>query len=380
MGCARLMSMPESTGSADRVARRRGPPLNLVILAVVLVLAGVFGYREFRERTMFVHEEDARIRADMVMVASRAAGWVTRVAVLEGRAVDADAVLLEIDRRDAELAVKELEAQLEALSADRARLAAERALVRGQTESRLQSMRAELASAKVTVSSLEPQRALAKRELERSRRLFEKKMVSQSQRDLTDAQLQRVEREFHMAVANLQGAEARVREAEADRARMAVLAGQLAVLEKREAEIAARVRRQRLDLTDRSLRSPLKGVVDRLFVEAGEYVSPGQRLMLLHDPEQVWIEANIKETELRRIEIGQKVQVAVDAYPDESFQGKVERIGQSATSTFALLPSPNPSGNFTKITQRVPVRIALAQREARLRPGMMVEIKIATGR
>jgi len=151
------------------------------------------------------------------------------------------------------------------------------------------------------------------------------------------------------------------------------------VLEKREAEIATRLERQRLDLEDRIVKSPLDGVVDRKFVEAGEYVSPGQRLMLLHDPGKVWIEANIKETELRRLAVGQTVQVQVDAYPDEVFEGRVERIGHSATSTFALLPSPNPSGNFTKITQRVPVRIALAQRDGRLRPGMMVEIKVATG-
>jgi membrane fusion protein (multidrug efflux system) len=171
-----------------------------------------------------------------------------------------------------------------------------------------------------------------------------------------------------------------VREAEAERARIEVLAGQRAVLEQREAEIVTRMQRQRLDLEDRTVRSPLSGVVDRKFVEAGEYVSPGQRLMLLHDPTQVWIEANIKETDLRRLAVGQAVRVRIDAYPEETFEGKVERIGHSATSTFALLPSPNPSGNFTKITQRVPVRIAIAQREARLRPGMMVEIKIATGR
>jgi len=370
----------ESAGSATPAAHRRRPPLNLIILAGALVAASVFGYREFRERVLFLHEEDARIRADMVTVASRVAGWVTRVAVAEGQAVEFATVLLEIDRRDAELAVQEFEAQRAAVAAERARLAAEQALVRGQTEARLRSARAELAAAKVNVSSLEPQRVLANSDFERSRRLFEKKMVSQSQRDLADTQLQRVEREYRIAVASLQGAEARVREAEAERARLPVLAAQLAVLEKREAEIAERVARQRLDLGDRSIRSPMQGVVDRKFVEAGEYVSPGQRLMLLHDPARVWIEANIKETELRRLTIGQKVQVHVDAYPDEAFEGRVERIGQSATSTFALLPSPNPSGNFTKITQRVPVRIALAQREARLRPGMMVEIKIATGR
>jgi membrane fusion protein (multidrug efflux system) len=370
---------PEPAASTQRVARRRGPRLDLIILLVALVAASVFGYREFRERLLFLHEEDARIRADMVTVASRVAGWVTHVAASEGQAVAQGTVLLEVDRRDAALALQELDAQRGAVAADRARLVVEQALVRSQTESHLQSVRAELTAAKVTLSSLEPQRSLARNELKRSQQLFAKKMASQSQRDQAETQLQRVEREVRIAAANLQGAEARVREAEAERARFEVLAGQRAVLEQREAEIVTRMQRQRLDLEDRTVRSPLSGVVDRKFVEAGEYVSPGQRLMLLHDPAQVWIEANIKETDLRRLAVGQAVRVRVDAYPDEAFEGKVERIGHSATSTFALLPSPNPSGNFTKITQRVPVRIALAQREARLRPGMMVEIKIATG-
>jgi len=349
------------------------------VLGLAIVLALGFGYREFRERVLYLHEEDARIRADMVTVASRVAGWVTRVAVQEGQAVTAGTVLVEVDRRDAVLALEELDAQRAALAAERARLEAEQALVRGQTESHLQSARAEREAARVTVSSLEPQRGLARSELKRSQQLFEKKMASQSARDQAETQLQRVEREYRIAAANLEGAEARVREAEAERARLDVLAGQLAVLETREAEIAARLRRQRLDIEDRVVKSPLDGVVDRKFVEAGEYVAPGQRLMLLHDPSQVWVEANIKETALRRLAVGQPVQVRVDAYPDETFEGRVERIGHAATSTFALLPSPNPSGNFTKITQRVPVRIAVAQREGRLRPGMMVEIKIATG-
>jgi len=369
----------EPTGSSQRVARRRRPPLNLIVLAIALVAALGFGYTAFRERVLFLHEEDARIRADMVTVASRVAGWVTRVAAQEGQAVAAGTVLLEVDRRDAALVLQELAAQRAAVAADRARLVAEEDLVRSQTESHLQTVRAELAAAKVAASSLEPQRSLARGEARRSQQLFEKKMASQSQRDLAETQLQRIEREYRIAAANLEGAEARVREAEAERARLEVLAAQRAVLEKREAEIATRLERQRLDLEDRIVKSPLDGVVDRKFVEAGEYVSPGQRLMLLHDPGKVWIEANIKETELRRLAVGQTVQVQVDAYPDEVFEGRVERIGHSATSTFALLPSPNPSGNFTKITQRVPVRIALAQRDGRLRPGMMVEIKVATG-
>ena len=105
-------------------------------------------------------------------------------------------------------------------------------------------------------------------------------------------------------------------------------------------------------------------------------MTPGQRLALVHDPETIWIEANIKETEIRKLKIGQEVDVSVDAYPDTQFRGRVLSVGNATTSEFALLPSPNPSGNFTKITQRLPVRIAIEQQGGLLRPGMMVEINI----
>ena len=88
------------------------------------------------------------------------------------------------------------------------------------------------------------------------------------------------------------------------------------------------------------------------------------------------MEALIKETEVRRIKVGQPAEIRVDAYPDEPFVGEVERIGHAATSEFALLPNPNPSGNFTKVTQRIPVRLTLPQTGDRLKPGMMVEVSI----
>ena len=102
----------------------------------------------------------------------------------------------------------------------------------------------------------------------------------------------------------------------------------------------------------------------------------GQRLFLMHDPSYVWIEANIKETRLRNLKIGQLVSVQVDAYPNQIYSGKLVRIGDATTSQFALLPAPNPSGNFTKVTQRIPVRIEIKQRSNHLRPGMMVELNI----
>ena len=377
----RSANADEETDAPVTIAEQkpRRPSSTLIFLAVVLIVGAYFGYQEFRERLLFLHEEDARIRADMVTVSSRVAGWVTKVTATEGQSVDTATTLVVMDHREAELLIDEMTAQLEAVGADKVRLRAEKELVRNRTESHLLSVRSALTAARVTVSSLKPQLDLTRRDLERNRRLFEQKVASRRQLDQSETQLQRIEREHRIAVANLHGAEAQVKEAEAERARLQVLAGELAVLGKREAEIGAKIRRQQLDLEDRTIKSPLKGVVDRRFIEIGEYVTPGQRLMLVHDPSAVWIEANIKETEVRRLVIGQSVAVTVDAYPDETFEGRLERIGNTATSAFALLPSPNPSGNFTKITQRLPIRIAIEQRDGRLRPGMMVQIKIDTG-
>jgi membrane fusion protein (multidrug efflux system) len=359
---------------------RRGPSRNVLIVGVVLAASLAFAAWEVRERTLYLHEEDARIRADMVTVASRVAGWVVSRPVEEGQAVEPGTVLVALDQRDAKLALAELEAQLAALGADRARLGADAGLARAQTDSGLQAARAELASARVTVTSLAPQLKLAEDELARIERLYEQKMASQSSRDDSERALQKLEREHRIAQARLRGAEAKVKQAEAERARLDVLAAERKVLAQRAAELAAKLARQRLDLEDRIVKSPSRGVIDRSFVEPGEYVGAGQRLLLMHDPARVWIEANVKETQLRRLAPGQRVEVHVDAYPDQDLEGRVERIGNSATSSFALLPTPNPSGNFTKVTQRVPVRISVAQHGKRLRPGMMVEVRIATGR
>jgi membrane fusion protein (multidrug efflux system) len=133
---------------------------------------------------------------------------------------------------------------------------------------------------------------------------------------------------------------------------------------------------QKAEIDRRQVMSPIDGVVSRTFVGAGEYASAGQRVALMHDPQRIWIEARFRETDIRRLSAGQPVHVTVDAYPDEKFEGKIERIGHAATSEFALLPTPNPTGNFTKVTQRLPVRIAIQQRDGRLRPGMMVEVYV----
>ncbi len=374
--------MPTSEIKEKEVQKKNGNDRHRFLTALVLILLvvafGFFAYYEFKDRTTHVFETDARINAKLITVSSRVAGRVTNVVVNQGQKVKIGDTLVNIDSRNTNLFNAELEAQLGAIHAQKKRIEAESNLVKNQNESRLASEKSKLNAAQVIVSSLKPQLELIRRDLERTKTLYQQKVISRRQLDQTETKLQRIKREHQIALANLKASRAKVKEVAAEQSKLDILAADILVLSNKEIEIKAKIARNLLDFEDRKIKSLINGVIDKTFIEVGEFINPGQRLLLLHNPEEIWIEANIKETSVRRLKIGQQVEVTVDAYPDEMFVGILETIGNTATSAFALIPSPNPSGNFTKITQRIPIRIAIAQREGRLRPGMMTEIKIVT--
>jgi membrane fusion protein (multidrug efflux system) len=301
---------------------------------------------------------------------------VTKLPVTEGQLVDGNQMLIKVDDRESNLLIKQLQAQKDAISGQRDRLIAERKLVDSQTETRVNTQLASVNAAKATVSALKPQLENAQSQLAQDQALFKKKVISRRQFDQTRTTMQRIDGEYRTRVAELEEARNKLREVRAETQRLAVLDSEIVILIHEEDELKAQLDRQRLDLKDRTIGSPVTGVVDRVFVEEGEYVTPGQRLLLVHDPKKVWIDANVKETDIRKIKVGQVADVTVDAFPDKEFKGRVIAIGNAATSEFALLPTPNPSGNFTKITQRLRVRVAIDQEQNMLRPGMMVEVFI----
>lgn len=395
----------ESEKTEDKTADSAPPPprrnrgwIRYVILLLVLGVGGYWGFQEVRSRFTHVYEYDARIAGSLITVSSRVAGWVTEMNISEGDDISKGQVIVRIDARESELLTEQLVARVKGVDAERQRLIAEKGLVDKQTKSRYRVQQSVLGTAQAEVSSLKPQLTLARSDLARTKSLFQKKIISRKQLDEATAREQQLDGEYRTAVAEVQAARAKLLEAEAERARLNVLDGEIAKLKYEEGWLRAQLKQQKLDLADRNIRGPVMGVVDKTFVEVGEYVTPGQRLALVHNPDTIWIEANVKETEVRKLRIGQVVDVAVDAYPGEGsidkmlgavgieshdngdteqdFVGHVIAIGNSTTAEFALLPSPNPSGNFTKITQRLPVRIAIKQKERKLRPGMMVEINI----
>ena len=366
---------PKAT-SGPRAPRRRRR-FGLIISILVVIAAGYFGFQEFQARMTHVFEQDARIAGNLITVSSRVAGWVTDLQVRESQHVRKGAVLVRIDDRASHLAAERLNAQLGGIKAEQAQLNAERELAQSQISSRINTRKSEVNAANAAIESLRPQLELAQSEYRRAKSLFSKKVIPKRELDQRRATMQRLEGDLRTAAAKRESSENQLREARAAAAQLKVLDSQIAVLDHKRAEIDALYRSRTLDLADRTIRAPVDSVIDRTFVEVGEFVSPGQRLVLVHDPKEVWVEANIKETEIRRLKLGQPVDIHVDAYPDREFTGKVLSIGNAATSEFALLPSPNPSGNFTKTTQRLRTMIAVEQQEGLLRPGMMVEVSIA---
>ncbi|MBT6591257.1 MAG: HlyD family secretion protein [Rhodospirillaceae bacterium] len=364
-------------GGSDSGLRRllgRG----LLLAAVAVGLAGLIYWVYGRYTNVVVY--DARIKADMVMMSSRIDGWVTDVPASEGNKVEAGKPLIVIDDRESTLRLREIDAQRKSMQAERGRIEAEIRMIDHQTQGRFQASRAALTAAEAAKAGMDTELEQIRSDYERGQSLLAKKVISRQRWESLRTAYRMAGQEVLKSEADVAQATASVMEAQADRQRIDVLQGRLASLRFDEERLDTQHERQQLDLSDRTIKAPSNGTVDRTFVDPGEYVARGQRLLLMHNSDVIWVEANIKETDIRDVKLGAKAKILVDAYPDLEVVGEVVRIGNAATNQFALLPSPNPSGSFTKITQRLPVKIAIPQTEGLLRPGMMVEVEIAITR
>lgn len=130
-------------------------------------------------------------------------------------------------------------------------------------------------------------------------------------------------------------------------------------------------------LDQAALRSPIEGTVIKTMVRTGEVASPGQTVAMVVDKKKLYVSANIEETEIHRLQVGQKVDIKIDTYAGDSLKGTISEISKATASTFSLLPATNTSGNFTKVTQRIPIKIAIDDQQGLdLSPGMSTVIKI----
>lgn len=372
--------MTEPAPAERRRSRRINlRPLRYLIMAAIGLAAAGWGYSEISARLTHVYEYDARITAHQVTVSSKREGQLVELPVEEGDMVKAGTVLARLDSRIQELEAQAIEAQLKALEAERVSLIGQQAMQDQTTGSRIAARNSELLASQAKRDSLVAELDLAEQDLARVERLHKTGVISQARLDSALSAVGRLRSDVAEAEAQMQRARGAIAEAEAERGEVEMIGQEIIMIGHRATALKAELAQKRVEIEEHTLVAPSDGVIDRLFIEEGEYVREGQRLLMLHNPNDVWVEANIKETEIRRLRPGQPVNVSADAFPGQPIQGTVGRIGTSTTAKFALLPTPNPSGNFTKITQRVPVQIDLDLTGIdgiRLSPGMMVEIEI----
>jgi len=367
-----------SDGAEDFSPPRRSRVKWFKLLAIGVLIAGAVWMSApwLRARFTQVHIDDARIAANIVTISSEVAGRVTALPVVVGDSVDAGDMLAAIDRESTELQLSAVLSKLAATDAQLAETKARKMMLEKQL-----SARREAAAASIAAANANHEAALAAFRNARSRHDRVTKLAGQnvsSQQNLEDARaaLDAAIQQERAARAAIESARADLAIVEADAAQMDVLDSQIAsILAGRTGTEAERSLKE-IDLAHRTISAAFSGIIDATFADVGEYVTPGTRLVMYHAPNEVWIDANVKETNFGSIRVGSKARITVDAFPGRNFEGEVIAMGGAATSQLALLPSPNPSGNFTKVTQRLPLRISINPEGVQLRPGMMVEVYV----
>ncbi|KQT70068.1 hemolysin D [Aureimonas sp. Leaf460] len=339
-------------------AKSRKKPILLVLLLAALGAGSYFGHQYWTVGRFFVSTDDAYIAADMSILSPKITGYVAAVPVEENQHVKAGQTIVQIDRGDFELALESAEAKIATQHAAVDRLGAQKA-----------AAEAAVGEAQASEDAIATSLAQAELDLQRASDLVRSGVGAKAQRD--SAQSAR-----DQAASKLRGAGASITAATAN---VAVLDAQVKEAQRtiRELEISRDTAARNLSFT--TLTAPYDGIVGNLAVQPGDYLSAGRSLASVVPMSKVFIEANFKETQLAEIVPGQHVEIEVDALPGQKLTGTVVSLSPASGSVFTLLPSDNATGNFTKVVQRVPVRIAIDDVEAldgRLRPGLSAVVAI----
>jgi membrane fusion protein (multidrug efflux system) len=295
-----------------------------VIIPLVLLIIAVAAVVYWYIGTLqYASTDDAYIDANRMSISSKILGRIVKLTVDEGDSVRTGQLLVKLDSVD-------ILAQI------------------NQAKTSLELSKESINLSKVNVDK-------AQEDFDRAQRQFKDKIIPKEQFDHAQKALEAAKAEYNISQSKITNADA-----------------QLNVL--------------KTQLENTSIFSPMNGVVAKRWVLTGDVVQPGQPVFTIYDQQNTWVTAQFEETKLGSIHLGSKVDISVDTYPDQQFEGEVYQIGTNTAAQFSLIPPSNASGNFTKVTQRVPVKItinpidvngkAVSGKPFNLLPGMSVEVKI----
>jgi len=329
---------PKTRRVADNQRRRR--QLLLALTAVVLVAGVGYGTYWYAVGRHFESTNDAYLGADSVTVAPKVAGYVAELKVQDNQRVKAGDVLARIDPRDYQTALDSATADLESARATAANI-----------DAQLEEQQSTIAQAQAAV-------VFSEQERKRYADLARTGVGTAQRQQQTEADLAQRRAALSAAKAHVDVLQTQRRQAEA------AIAAKTAALEQ-----------AKINLDQTTLTAPVDGVVGDRTVRQGQLVQAGTRLMSVVPTQNIYLVANFKETQTGRMAPGQTVTIAIDSYPDHPIKGTVDSLAPGTGAQFALLPPENATGNFTKIVQRVPVKILLDAKNpltSRLRPGLSV--------
>jgi membrane fusion protein, multidrug efflux system len=341
-------------------AKPKASPVRRVFMGLVLVAAlstaAYYGYDYWTVGRFAVSTDDAYVKADMSILGAKIPGYVDSVPFADNAAVKSGDVVLKLDDGDYKLAVDAAKAKIETQKASieaiaKQKIAQVSAVVAAQAQ--LESAKAAEINAVLTQN--------------RASQLV--KSNAGSQQALDDANHARA-----TASANVNAAQANI---DAANAQLAIFDAQTTTAQRLMDELNIALAKAERDLGFTEIKAPFDGVVANRAVEPGQFVGAGSRLLALVPTQLSFVTANFKETQIASIHAGAKAEITIDAYKGEKFEGKVDSISPASGAEFSLLPPDNATGNFTKITQRVPVKISVPPEvAAKLRPGMSATVTI----
>ncbi|QDH74315.1 HlyD family secretion protein [Brevundimonas sp. M20] len=350
---------PPATAPVEPPKKRVLISVLLIAIAVAGVLLVLWAWRLPPFTSGVQHTDNAYVRGQVTVIAPQVTGYVTSVEVQDFQTVTQGQLLATVDDRIYRQRLEQARAQLHA---------AEAALA-NSTQTR-NSARGSVAQSNANIAAARAAVAKAQADHNRARTLFEGGWVAQAQVDVTRTALQAAQAQLAAAQAATGIAETGVTSAIVSRGS----------LEAAVENARAAVHLAEIDLSNTRILAPRDGRLGEITVRQGQQVAVGAQLMALV-PDRIWVTANYKENQLRDIRVGQPVELSVDALGGRTLTGKVEQIAPATGSEFSVIRPDNATGNFTKVAQRVPVRIALDPGQDgldRLRPGLSVVARVDT--
>ncbi|MBN8677973.1 MAG: HlyD family secretion protein [Chitinophagales bacterium] len=362
-------------------------PLLRLILPLLLGSVLVFyGWRWYSHAQHFESTDNAQVETHTSPVLARIAGYLKDVTVNDYALVKSGDTLAVIDDAEQRIAVQQAEADLAAAQADLENARA--ALATAQADLKNAKIGVENADLNVKVVAANAEVIAVRRDKafsdwQRDQKLLAEKAITPKQLEDSKARYDEQVKSYEAAIDQQQFAKGNVTSGQGQFSKIQTQLGQLAAQLKR-AEAAVSTRRAMLDqarlrLTYTRVTAPISGRIGRKNMEPGQYIQPGQNLCTVINDNEYWIIANFKETQLEKMHEGQQVNIKLDAYPEKDVTGTIESMSEATGAKFALLPPDNASGNFIKVTQRIPVKISInnpAEIKDLLRAGLSAEVEV----